>query len=197
MAKPTTAAATPPTTSAPSPPITSRPSCMGRAVHNAVSIKGAERCNVFWNEKAVPNAPRNITSYTSSGFRPSKIRKTPNKNNVARIAADEMSSGSNFFSKLVRAARLFAGAGRALGAWPLAPAGLVGTGETWLMSVNRSLHTVHQVAHGFEFDVALGHRRAGRNDFLARVVFERPRIDQESAVHELLLGLLGFGLCGV
>ena len=58
---PTAAAASPPSTIAPSPPSTTSPSRSGIAVASAVSMIGAARCSVFWNEKAVPNEPRNIS----------------------------------------------------------------------------------------------------------------------------------------
>ncbi len=46
---------------APSPPSTTRPSRSGKAVASAVSISGAARCSVFWNENQVPNDPRSIS----------------------------------------------------------------------------------------------------------------------------------------
>ena len=52
------AAAKPPSTSAPSPPIMMRPMRAGIATASAVRIRGAERCSVFWSEKAVPKPPR-------------------------------------------------------------------------------------------------------------------------------------------
>ena len=58
---PTAAAASPPSTIAPSPPSTTSPSRSGMAVASAVSMSGAARCSVFWNEKQVPNEPRNIS----------------------------------------------------------------------------------------------------------------------------------------
>ena len=54
----TAAAAKPPSTSAPSPPIMMRPMRAGIATASAVRMSGAERCSVFWNEKAVPKPPR-------------------------------------------------------------------------------------------------------------------------------------------
>ena len=51
------AAAKPPSTSAPSPPIMMRPMRAGIATASAVRISGAERCSVFWKEKAVPKPP--------------------------------------------------------------------------------------------------------------------------------------------
>ena len=54
----TAAATKPPSTSAPSPPIMMRPMRAGIATASAVRMSGAERCSVFWKEKAVPKPPR-------------------------------------------------------------------------------------------------------------------------------------------
>ena len=60
MATAAAAAPSPPSTIAPSPPRPTRPSRSGSAVASAVSINGAARTSVFWNENAVPNEPRYI-----------------------------------------------------------------------------------------------------------------------------------------
>ena len=44
-------------TIAPSPPIIDEPEPRGMAVQSAVSISGAARSSVFWNENEVPNEP--------------------------------------------------------------------------------------------------------------------------------------------
>src|SRR6478609_2408253 len=123
-------------------------------------------------------------------------RKMPNRTNVASNAPNEIKSGSKRFSKSTPSAR--SRVTRALGSEPLAPAGLVGTGETALMSVNRTLHAVDQVTHALERDVTLRELGACGDDLFARVVLERPRVDDHAAIHELGFGLvrLLFGFFG-
>src|SRR4051812_20728355 len=102
-----------------------------------------------------------------------------------------MARGSSFFHRLGPVARW----GRATGALPLAPAGLVGTGEVCVMSVNRALHAIDEVTHTLERDVALVLLRASGDHFLAGVVFQRAAVDDHRAVHEFGLGFVGLLLC--
>src|SRR5450755_2549642 len=104
---------------------------------------------------------------------------------ATHTAAIEISAGSTFLSQLTPAA------------FVSAPAGLVGAGESSLMSVYRALHPVDEVAHAFESNVSLPLRSASGDHFLARVVFQRTGINVHAAVHELGFGFIRLGLRGV
>lgn len=85
-----TAHASPPSTTAPSPPIMIKPARAGNATHKAVSISGAARDRVFWNENQSPKAPLNRVSHTSQGLTPCTQTKPPNRIS----AADKAETGS-------------------------------------------------------------------------------------------------------
>src|ERR1700722_12999942 len=88
----------PPSTSAPSPPIMIRPIRAGIATARAVRISGAERCSVFWIEKALPKPPRQTLSTKSIGDLPIARRKIEKRN--AAIAS--ASAGIATYSELER-----------------------------------------------------------------------------------------------
>ncbi len=90
----TTAAAKPPITSAPSPPIMMRPIRAGTATASAVRMSGAERCNVFCKENAVPNPPRSTSSKNSIGDLPSASRNSENSNDDTTSANSGMATYS-------------------------------------------------------------------------------------------------------